>query len=84
MEAGVRLPLFHWEPSGHGSGGLYNGSRTIPAIINHLDALNHVRYTEDEVLDLLEGLKGEGVAEEKDGSWLYAKSHSKDGASFIF
>jgi hypothetical protein len=63
---------------------LYNGSHTIPAIIYHLDALNHARYTEDEVLELLEGLKAEGIAKEKGGEWFYDKSHSKDGASFIF
>jgi hypothetical protein len=63
---------------------LYNGSHSIPAIINHLDALNHARYTEDEVLELLEGLKAEGIAKEKDGKWFYDKSHSKNGASFIF
>jgi len=63
---------------------LYNGSNTIPAIINHLDALNHARYTEDEVLELLEGLKAEGIAKEKDGKWFYDKRHSEDGASFIF
>jgi len=63
---------------------LYNGSHTVPAIINHLDALNHARYTEDEVLELLEGLKAEGLAKEMDGKWFYDNSHSMDGASFIF
>lgn len=63
---------------------LNNGSHTIPAIINHLDMLNHARYTEDEVLELLEGLKSEGIAKEKDGKWFYNMSHSKNGTSFIF
>ncbi|MBV9927568.1 MAG: hypothetical protein JOZ96_21300 [Acidobacteria bacterium] len=63
---------------------LYNGSHTIPAIIDHLDYLNHARYTEDEVSELLNNLKAEGMAGEKDGRWFYARPQPDDGASFIF
>ena len=63
---------------------LYSGSHTIQAIINHLDALDHGRQTDEEVLELLEGLQAEGIAKEKDGKWFYDKSHSTDTANFIF
>jgi transposase-like protein len=63
---------------------LYNGAQTILAIINYLDALNHARYTEKEVLELLKGLQAEGIAKTKDGEWFYDKSYSKNDTSFIF
>ncbi|MDQ3817225.1 MAG: hypothetical protein M3247_08260 [Thermoproteota archaeon] len=63
---------------------LHNGAHTIPAIIDYLDALNHARYTEKEVLELLKGLEAEGIAKKKDGEWFYDKSYSKNDASFIF
>src|SRR5205807_10667098 len=45
---------------------LHNGAHTIPAIIDYLDGLNHARYTEKEVLELLKGLEAEGIAKKED------------------
>jgi transposase-like protein len=63
---------------------LHNGAHIIPAIFDYLDALDHARYTEKEILELLKGLQAEGIAKTKDGEWFYDKSYSNDDASFIF
>jgi hypothetical protein len=63
---------------------LYNGTHTIPAMIEYLDYLDHSRYTEVEVLELLKSLDAEGIAEKKDDKWFYDKSYSRDDTSFIF
>ncbi|MEO5930613.1 MAG: hypothetical protein ABIR47_11825 [Candidatus Kapaibacterium sp.] len=63
---------------------LHNGSGTIPMIIEHLDYLNHARYSEAEVTAILEGLRDAGIAATKDGRWFCDPSHSRNGTSFIF
>jgi hypothetical protein len=63
---------------------LLNGSGTIPMIIEHLDYLNHARYSEAEVAAILEGLRDAGIAATKDGRWFCDPSHSREGTSFIF
>jgi len=63
---------------------LLNGATTIPALIDNLDALNHARYSENEVMELLEGLRAEGKAAQKDGKWYYVPAHSTKGIVFFF
>jgi transposase-like protein len=63
---------------------LHNGTNSIAGIISYLDYLNHVVYTEKEIEDALNKLRGEGIAKEENGLWLYDLSYSKNDSSFIF
>ena len=63
---------------------LHNGTNKIPNIISYLDYLNHVVYTEKEIEEALNKLRGEGIAKEENGLWLYDLSYSKNDSSFIF
>ncbi|MDB5035805.1 MAG: hypothetical protein JWQ98_3046 [Chlorobi bacterium] len=63
---------------------LRNGSGTIPMIIEHLDYLNHARYSEAKVIAILEGLRIAGIAATEQGRWFCDPSHSRSGTSFIF
>ncbi|MCQ3930642.1 MAG: hypothetical protein DPW16_09285 [Chloroflexi bacterium] len=63
---------------------LHNEASSIPAIISHLDYLNHAVYTEAEIEPILNGLRAEGIAQEQAGVWSYNRAYSKDNTSFIF
>ncbi len=63
---------------------LHSGANEICGIGDFLDYLNHCRYTEAEIVEMLEELKAQGIAIQVNGAWLYDQSYSKDDTSFIF
>ena len=68
---------------------LRRDSCTISGIIKYVDWQDHSRLSEQEVVEILEGLKKEGIAkeqkeEEQKEIWLYNKAYSSNDSSFIF
>ena len=63
---------------------LHSGANEISDIRDFLDYLNQCRYSEAEIVVMLEELPAQGLAIHENGAWLYDKSYSIDDTSFIF
>jgi hypothetical protein len=63
---------------------IYTGARDVMGIIEFADHINHCRYTEAEVLAILEALYREGKAQAQGTTWSYLKPTGESAVHFIF